>query len=68
MLGHFAAGLWTSQVFKLFVFALPFTVAGLLLGNKLNKILQKRTFDRFVHILLMLIGILLIVQALQSRI
>jgi len=61
-LGHAASGLWTDAVLRLYVFALPATAAGVVLGNWLHRRLPAGQFDRWVYGLLIGMGLVLVVR------
>ncbi len=56
---HAVAGLWTADVLWLFGATLPVTLLAIVLGNKLARFLPARRFDRLVHMVLVVMGILL---------
>jgi uncharacterized membrane protein YfcA len=64
MVGYWLAGLWVSSVTRYFLLSLPAAVASLVLGRAVNRRLADRSFLRYVHIALLLIGITLLVQSL----
>jgi uncharacterized membrane protein YfcA len=64
--GHGTAGLWTSDVLRLFAFSLPGLVLGVWAGGKVNKTLTHDVFRRAVHVSLVVMGGLLIVRSLTS--
>jgi len=62
--GHGLSGLWTSQVFTYYAMALPAVFFAIFLGGKVHKSLSLTHFDRYVHIALMAMGMMLIIRAL----
>ncbi len=64
--GHGTAGLWTSEVLRLFAFSLPGLVLGVWAGGRVNKTLTHDVFRRAVHISLVVMGVLLIVRSLTT--
>jgi uncharacterized membrane protein YfcA len=65
MIGYFWAGLWTSSVTWYYLWALPLALVAIFLGRSLNKRLKERSFLRIIHIGLLLVGTLLLIQALS---
>jgi uncharacterized membrane protein YfcA len=63
MAGYWWKGLWTSTVNRLYLFCLPVAVVAIVLGRIFNRRLAKRSFLRYVHAALIVIGITLLVQA-----
>jgi uncharacterized membrane protein YfcA len=51
-IGHWQAGLWTSEVMRLFYWSLPVVVAALFVGDWLSKRLNHRTFEQMIVMLL----------------
>jgi len=64
MTGHYATGLWTPLVVKLYLACFPVILLGTLLGTLLNRKIQKGAFDKIIHIVLLCIGVLLLVHTL----
>lgn len=60
--GHGVSGLWTSEVLQYFLVSLPFVLVAVLLGNRLNRIIPKAVFQKWIYILLLCSGIILLVQ------
>ena len=63
---HWQAGLWTRQVGINFLLALPFILLTIPLGKYLNRHLGKGRFDRYVNLLLLMIGIFLLASGLLA--
>ena len=55
--GHGIQGLWTREIFQLYLYMLPALLAGFLLGNFLHNRLPVHRFDRVLYMLLVLIGL-----------
>jgi len=64
MLGHALGGLWTRQVLQLFALRLPLVVLSIFLGERLARRISARAFDRYVHYALIVIGLVLLGEAL----
>lgn len=65
VLGHGLSGLWTQQVFKHYLIALPAVLIAIFLGSRLNRAIPKGRFDRYIHLLLIAIGIFLLLQSIR---
>lgn len=63
MAGYWLAGLWVPQVTYYYLLSLPVAAVSLVLGRLLNRRLTGRSFIRYVHIALMVIGTTLLIQA-----
>lgn len=57
---HGIAGLWTTTVFQYFLISLPVIIIAILIGRKLNKIIPKDKFVKFVYVFLIIIGFVLL--------
>jgi uncharacterized protein len=64
MLGYWLAGLWVPAVTRYYLLSLPVAVAAVLLGRLVNRRLKGRSFLRYVHAGLLLIGAVLLLQTL----
>ena len=62
--GYFLLGLWSETVTRYFLLSLPAVALAILIGRAINARLRGNTFLRFVYIGLLIIGGILIVQAL----
>lgn len=60
--GHGLGGLWTPIVGWYMLLALPAVLIATWIGTRLNRLIPQGDFDRYLHILLMLLGILLFVR------
>jgi uncharacterized protein len=58
------AGLWTPAVTRFYLLSLPAAVLAIFLGRVLNRRLNARQFLLYVHVGLILIGAVLLIQAL----
>ena len=63
MAGYWLTGLWVPAVTHDFVVALPATLVAIGLGRVVNRRLHAAVFLRYVHLLLIVIGAILLVQA-----
>jgi len=63
-LGHGISGLWTARVFTYYALALPSVFLAIFLGGKAHQSLSLKHFDRYVHIALVAMGLMLVIRAL----
>jgi hypothetical protein len=59
--GHGLAGLWTTFVFKLYLYSLPLVMLAIFVGGKLHRRIPKETFSRIVYVFLVIIGALFLI-------
>ncbi len=59
--GHGAAGLWTADVLRLAAYGVPAMLLGLILGRRLNRVLDQAKFRAVVYVVLLILGVLLLV-------
>jgi uncharacterized membrane protein YfcA len=64
MAGYWIAGLWTPVVNRFYVLSLPGVFVAIFLGRLINKRLNARQFVLYVHACLIVIGLVLLIQAL----
>ena len=64
MCGYWLAGLWVPAVTRNYLWSLPATVAAVFLGRILNRRMKEHAFLRYIHIGLLLVGTVLLVQAM----
>ncbi len=64
MVGYWAAGLWVPNVTRYYLMSLPVVLAAVYLGRVVNRRMDGRRFLLFVHVGIVLIGALLLTQAL----
>jgi uncharacterized protein len=60
--GFWLAGLWVPAVTRYYLWSLPPTLAAIVLGRAINRRLAGRSFLRYVHVGLLLVGTLLLLQ------
>ncbi|HYT89544.1 MAG TPA: sulfite exporter TauE/SafE family protein [Gemmataceae bacterium] len=58
------AGLWTAEVTRYYLLSLPVALVAIVLGQMLNRRLKGRSFIRYVHVGLIVVGTVLLVQSL----
>ena len=61
--GYWLAGLWTPAVTRHYLWTLPLTVAAIFLGRAINRRMEGRSFLRYVHVGLLVVGAVLLIQA-----
>ena len=57
--GHGLAGLWTPEVLKFYVTAVPLILVAIFLGDKLHRFIPQGQFDGYVNVGLLVLGLLL---------
>jgi len=65
MAGYWLTGLWGWEVTRYYLLSLPAALAATFLGRAVNRRLQGRSFLRYIHLGLIVIGMVLMVQALK---
>jgi uncharacterized protein len=63
--GYALAGLWTPAVTRHFLWSLPPALAAIFLGRAINRRMEGRSFLLYVHVGLLLIGAVLLIQAVR---
>jgi uncharacterized protein len=63
MAGYWAAGLWVPAVTRYYLTSLPVVLAATFLGRVLNRQMDGRRFLLYVHVGLVVIGVVLLVQS-----
>lgn len=63
LIGHGVCGLWTSTVFRLYFWSIPIVALAIVLGYRLNRSVSATKFDRYIHMLLIAIAIVLLVDS-----
>jgi uncharacterized protein len=61
--GYGAAGLWTAEVNRFFLWSLPAVAAGIFIGRLTNRFMDARRFGHLLHIGLIVIAMLLLFQS-----
>lgn len=65
MCGFWLAGLWTLGVTRHFLWSLPLALAAIFLGRAINRRMEGRSFLRFIHVGLLVVGAVLLIQAMR---
>ena len=58
---HGFAGLWTEEVWRLFLLSIPAVVLAIVLGQNLAKRMRPEAFDRYLSLALVVLGLMLLV-------
>jgi len=64
--GHAIAGNFTNEVLTYFAYCIPFVFIAILLGAKINRKMNTQKFNKFIHLLLFILGIILIFNATKQ--
>jgi len=67
MAGYWWTGLWVWPVTRYYLMALPVAILAILIGRVVNRRLANRSFIRYIHMGLVLIGITLLIQSMIPR-
>jgi uncharacterized membrane protein YfcA len=62
--GHGIAGMWTGEVFRLYLLSLPAIAIGVVLGGLVNQKLKPDVFVKLVYIFLAAMGAVLLIRVL----
>jgi uncharacterized protein len=65
LLGYLAMGMWSAAITRYFFLSLPGVVLAILMGRALNRRMKDRRFFSMVYVALIVIGGVLIVQAMM---
>jgi hypothetical protein len=68
MAGYAIAGLWTRPVTHYFLAGLPVALPAVLVGRWINHRLSGHTFLNWIYVGLLGIGLLLLAQAMRTRV
>jgi uncharacterized membrane protein YfcA len=66
LVGYWFIGLWNDAVTRYFLWSLPGVALAILVGGVLNQRMQSGGFFRFVYALLLVIGAILLIQAMRA--
>ena len=65
MCGYWLAGLWIPAMTRYYLWSLPLALAAIFLGRAINRRMRGRSFFRYIHVGLLLIGTLLLIQSMS---
>ena len=66
MCGYWLAGLWIPAVTRYYLWSLPLAVAAIFLGRAINQRMSGRSFLRYIHVGLLLVGAVLLIQSMSK--
>jgi uncharacterized membrane protein YfcA len=66
MCGYWLAGLWIPAVTRYYLWSLPPALAAILLGRAINQRMTGRSFLRYIHIGLLVVGAVLLIQSMKG--
>lgn len=66
MCGYWLADLWVPAVTRYYLLSLPLALAAIFLGRAVNRRLDGRRFQRYVHCGLIVVGTVLLMQSLRK--
>jgi uncharacterized membrane protein YfcA len=66
MCGYWRAGLWIAAVTRYYLWSLPLALAAIFLGRAINQRMKGRVFLRYIHIGLLVVGMVLLIQSLRG--
>jgi uncharacterized protein len=66
MCGYWLAGLWTPAVSRLYLLSLPAVILATFLGRVINQRMNARQFLFYVHVALIVIGVILLLQGVAG--
>ena len=62
LITHGLAGMWTTEVVRLYGYSIPIIIGAVLLGEKVNLLIPQGKFDKIIYGFLVVIGVLLIIR------
>ena len=65
MCGYWLADLWTPAVTRHYLWTLPLALAAIFLGRAINQRMRGRSFLRYIHVGLLVVGAVLLIQAMR---
>ena len=65
IVGHAIAGLWTREVLIDYLIVLPVVLIAIFTGSLLNRKIQMESFNKYVYIMLVLLGSVLLLNSLN---
>jgi uncharacterized membrane protein YfcA len=63
--GYWLAGLWIPVVTRYYLCSLPLALAAIFLGRAINQRMRGRSFLRYIHVGLLVVGAVLLIQSLR---
>jgi hypothetical protein len=65
MCGYWLAGLWVPAVTCNYLWSLPLALAAIFLGREINQRMSGISFLRYIHVGLLLVGVVLLIQSMR---
>jgi len=62
LITHGLAGMWTTQVVRLYGYSIPVIIGAVLVGEKVNLLIPQGKFDKIIYGFLVVIGVFLIIR------
>ena len=62
IVGHGLAGLWNSEIFKLYGIILPVALVATAIGSKLSQYIPTQRFEKLIFMAFIVLGTLLLIQ------
>jgi len=66
MIGQGLAGLWTKTVITTYLYSLPFVFLAIFLGFKISRKIPAEKFNKYVHVMLFGLGIILLIKVVTG--
>lgn len=65
MCGYYFTGLWIPAVTRWYLWSLPLAVAAIFIGRAINLRMRGRSFLRYIHVGLLMVGTVLLIQSMR---
>jgi uncharacterized protein len=65
MCGYWLVGLWTPAVTRYYLWSLPIALVAIFLGRAINQRMRGHSFLRYIHVGLLLVGMVLLIQSMR---
>ncbi len=59
-MGEGMGGIWTNQTWPIFIIAVPILICSVITGKILMKITSNRSFDTWLYLFIIILGIVLV--------
>lgn len=66
IVGHGLAGNFTSEVLRYFAYCLPLVLVAVIIGARINKRIRVERFHKYIYIILLILGFMLILNSLKN--
>jgi len=64
--GHGIAGNFTNEVLKYFAFSIPIVILAIIIGTRINKKIPVERFHKYIYIILVILGMMLIINSINN--